>query len=129
MSPTEHSRRQAIGLAGVGGLGILAGTTACGDSDAGGDLVQTSEIPVGGGTIITPLKVVVTQPTDGDFKAFSVVCPHQGCPVSDVEDGQIICRCHGSTFDIATGEVTKGPATSGLTPKSVSVGADGLRIT
>jgi len=98
-------------------------------ASAAGELVKAAEIPVGGGKILTLLKVVITQPTEGDFKAFSSICPHQGCPVTGVADGVITCPCHGSTFDIATGAVKKGPATSGLSPKSVSVTADGITVT
>ena len=66
---------------------------------------------MGGGKIFADQKVVVTQPTSGDFKAFSAVCTHQGCVVSGVADGTINCACHGSEFDIATGAVKQGPAT------------------
>ena len=42
-------------------------------------------MPVGGGKIFAAEKVVVTQPTEGDFKAFSAVCTHQGCVVAKIE--------------------------------------------
>ena len=38
---------------------------------AAGGLVATAEVPVGGGVILEKQKVVVTQPTEGTFKAFS----------------------------------------------------------
>ena len=79
--------------------------------------------------VFEDVKVVVTQPTRGDFKAFSAICTHQGCTVNGVSDGVITCPCHGSTFDIATGEVKQGPATKPLPPKTVSVGADGITVT
>ncbi len=72
--------------------------------------------------------MVVTQPTAGDFKAFSAVCTHQACTVGEVADGVITCPCHGSQFDITTGEPRKGPATKPLPAKSVTVGADGLSV-
>ena len=75
------------------------------------------------------LKVVITQPTAGDYKAFSAVCTHQGCTVNAVADGVITCPCHGSTFDIATGDVKQGPATKALPTKSVTVGAEGIKVT
>ena len=34
---------------------------------------------MGGGTIFPDEQIVVTQPTEGDFKAFTAVCTHQGC--------------------------------------------------
>ena len=54
--------------------------------------------------------VVVTQPTAGEFKAFSATCTHQGCKVKSVADGVIVCPCHGSKFAIADGSVAAGPA-------------------
>ena len=50
-------------------------------------------------------KVVVTQPTAGDFKCFTAVCTHQGCIVATVSDGTINCACHGSQYSIEDGDV------------------------
>ena len=93
------------------------------------DAISKATIPVGGGKIFADQKVVVTQPTSGDFKAFSAVCTHQACLVSDVADGTINCACHGSEFDITTGAVKKGPATKALPEKSVTVSGDGISVT
>ena len=138
------SRRQSFVVAGAAVAGT-AGLTACGAaedavqnvassaasaaSSAAGGLIQAADIPVGGGKVFEDLKVVVTQPTAGDYKAFTAVCTHQGCTVGGVADNVITCPCHGSTFDAATGAVTQGPATRPLDAKSVTVGADGLTIT
>ena len=135
------SRRQSLAVAGLAVAGT-AGLSACGSgtaaetvssaasaaASAAGAAINAAEIPVGGGKVFEALKVVVTQPTAGDFKAFSAVCPHQGCTVGGVADGTITCPCHGSTFDAATGAVTQGPATKPLEAKSVSVGADGITV-
>jgi Rieske Fe-S protein len=135
------SRRESLLVAGVAVAGT-AGLTACassageavssaasGGASAASDAIAAADIPVGGGKVFDKLQVVVTQPTAGDFKAFSAVCTHQGCTVSDVSNGVIICPCHGSTFDAATGAVVQGPATQALPAKSVSVGADGIKVT
>ena len=53
----------------------------------------------------------MTQPTEGDFKAFSAVCTHQGCVVAKIEGEDIECTCHGSKFSIEDGSVVTGPAT------------------
>ncbi|GAA4402404.1 hypothetical protein GCM10023168_12920 [Fodinibacter luteus] len=108
--------------------GSAASSAASAAASAAGDAIATAQIPVGGGRVFENLKVVVTQPTAGDYKAFSAVCPHQGCTVGSVADGVISCPCHGSQFDIATGAVTQGPATRGLEVKGVSVGADGITL-
>jgi len=92
-----------------------------GSGEAAGMGIPTSEVPVGGATYDKDSETVYSQPTEGDFRAFDSRCPHQGCAVSDFKDGQMSCPCHGSTFDLATGDVTAGPASSGLTPREVTV--------
>ena len=87
-------------------------------------LGPTSEVPVGGGKVFTAQKVVVTQPTVGQFKCFSAICTHQGCTVGSVSGGTINCPCHGSQFHINDGSVARGPAPSPLASESISV-ADG----
>jgi Rieske Fe-S protein len=86
-----------------------------------GAAVAASDVPVGGGTILAEQKVVVTQPSDGEFMAFSAVCTHQGCAVQSVSDGRINCPCHGSAFSIEDGSVLAGPADAPLEELSVSV--------
>jgi len=39
---------------------------------------------VGGGIILPDEQVVVTQPSAGEFKAFTAVCTHAQCVVSSV---------------------------------------------
>ncbi len=73
-------------------------------------LAATSKIPVGSGMIFTGPQVVVTQPTAGEFKAFSAVCTHMGCIVNQISNGTIDCPCHGSQYSITTGDVVAGPA-------------------
>lgn len=84
-------------------------------------LAATADIPVGSGTVFADQGVVVTQPTAGEFKAFGVVCPHQGCQVNEVTDGAISCPCHGSTFALTDGAPTGGPAKSPLETRQVTV--------
>ena len=81
-----------------------------------------ADVPVGGGVILIDLKLVVTQPTAGEFKAFSSICPHQGCAVSAVKDGYIDCMCHNSRFAVGTGAPTPdSPAKAPLAPQPVTV--------
>lgn len=105
----------------TGGAGS-AGDGSSGDGGSGsGAAVATSDVPVGGGTILAEQKVVVTQPSDGEFMAFTAVCTHQGCAVQSVSDGRINCPCHGSAFSIEDGSVLAGPADAPLEELSVSV--------
>jgi Rieske Fe-S protein len=84
-------------------------------------LGMTEDIPVGGGTIFTAAKVVVTQPTKGEYKAFSAVCTHVGCLCNQVADGTIDCPCHGSKFQITDGAVVTGPAPTALPAAAITV--------
>ncbi|MFD3377030.1 MULTISPECIES: Rieske (2Fe-2S) protein [unclassified Streptomyces] len=131
-------------LAALGGAGIAATLTACGGSDdsssgssdaskssgsgAGAALAKTTDIPEGGGKIFAEEGVVVTQPTAGEFKAYSTVCPHQKQQVNSVADGTITCPAHGSQFNVTDGSVKKGPATSGLTAAKITVSGDSITL-
>jgi len=84
-------------------------------------LGAAGEIPVGGGKIYTAAKVVVTQPARGQYRAFSAVCTHVGCIMSEVADGTIDCPCHGSEFKITTGAVVTGPAPAPLPKKQIKI--------
>ncbi|MFI9723515.1 Rieske (2Fe-2S) protein [Streptomyces sp. NPDC052396] len=85
---------------------------------------------MGGGKVFADReqKVVVTQPSKGDFKAFSAVCTHEGCTVASVSDGVIQCPCHGSEFDIRDGSVRRGPARQPLPARNVSQRGDSLLL-
>jgi Rieske Fe-S protein len=63
----------------------------------------------------------VTQPTAGNFKAFTAVCTHAGCTVGSVTDGVIKCPCHGSMYSAADGSVKGGPAPAPLAAKNITV--------
>ena len=84
-------------------------------------LGAASEIPVGGGKIYAAVRVVVTQPARGQYKAFSAVCTHVGCIMSAVTSGTIDCPCHGSQFKITNGAVITGPAPSPLPAKQIKI--------
>ncbi|EPH44610.1 Rieske (2Fe-2S) protein [Streptomyces aurantiacus] len=95
---------------------------------AGPELAKTTDIPVGGGKIFGAEKVVVTQPAEGEFKAFSSVCTHQGCAVREVDGGTINCPCHGSRFRVADGSVAGGPAPRPLPPRAIDVRGNSIRL-
>jgi Rieske Fe-S protein len=88
---------------------------------AGTVLGAASEIPVGGGKIYKAAKVVVTQPARGQYKAFSAVCTHVGCTMSEVANGTIDCPCHGGQYKITNGAVVAGPPPSPLPARTVKV--------
>ncbi len=129
-TPFRPTRR--IVFHGLGALGVAAALAGCGgDSEsaveapaAGTELASVSEVPVGGGLILTDEQIVITQPTEGEFKAFTAVCTHQGNLVTSVEAGVIACSHHGSSFSAETGEPEGGPAGSALAGVSVEVQGD-----
>ena len=89
-----------------------------GTGAAGTEIASLDNIPDGGGLIVK--RVVLTRSGD-NVRAFSAVCTHQGCLVDRVSNGTIDCPCHGSRFDVATGKVVSGPATSALAEVAVTV--------
>ncbi|HTR94986.1 MAG TPA: Rieske (2Fe-2S) protein [Trebonia sp.] len=102
--------------------GAGGGTGGTGSSSGAADvLASTSDIPVGGGEVLSAKQIVITQPTAGTFKAFTAVCTHQGCIVATVAGGTIDCPCHGSKFSAANGSVVNGPATSPLASIAITV--------
>ncbi|MFC7884578.1 Rieske (2Fe-2S) protein [Streptomyces sp. NPDC057376] len=147
--PAGPARRTVVAAAGAAGLAVAL--TACsgsddaasddsgaaaappasegaGGEDAGAALAATADIPEGGGKVFADQKVVVTQPTAGEFKAFSATCTHQGCAVKSVSDGVINCPCHNSNFSITDGSVQGGPAPKPLPAVQITVSGDSIRL-
>lgn len=135
MSLGELRASRRIVFSGLGALGVAAALAGCGGADSGGsgdapsvesgaELASTSEVPVGGGLILSDEKVVITQPTEGEFKAFTAVCTHQGLLVTSVADGTIMCANHGSSYSAESGDVEGGPAPSALAPVEITVEGD-----
>ncbi len=124
---SNPSRRTLLQGLAVGGLALPL-LAACGGAEGHTGPIRTSDIPVGGGTIYSDPQVVVTQPSKGEFRAFSPICTHQGCVVGQVAHGTIDCPCHGSEFSIDDGSVVRGPATRPLPPKRLTVHGDRIRV-
>lgn len=112
----------AIALAGCSsGSTPSSNATPASEAASGTELATTSEVPVGGGLIVSDRQVVITQPTAGTFVAFSALCTHENLPVTSVEDGKIQCARHGSVYSAETGEVERGPAQKALAEVPVKV--------
>ncbi len=125
------SRRALLALTGAGAaLGVVG---ACGlerpspEGTPGPQTASTGDIPVGGGRIYPASQTVLTQPVAGEFRAYSSLCTHAGCPVTEVTDA-IVCRCHGSRFSLADGSALSGPAREPLPAKAVTVENDTLSV-
>ena len=115
-------------LAGVGeSRSGNAAANAYGTAPAGGrPLATLADVPPDGGLVLADEGVVLVRGEGEEVRAFSSTCTHQGCPVSEVSGGRIICPCHGSAFDAATGEVVAGPAPSPLESVDVVVQGDDI---
>lgn len=122
VAETAGSAASAAGSA-AGAAGSVAA------SAAGEVAAAVTDIPVGGAVVkdVAGQEVVLAQPEAGNVVAFSAKCPHQGCTVG-VGGAKLVCPCHGSEFEIATGAVTKGPATADLKKLTVTVSGDGVTI-
>jgi thiosulfate dehydrogenase [quinone] large subunit len=105
-------------------------TTTTTPAAAGTRIGLASQVPVGGAATFTDPATgdpgLVLQLAKDQFVAYDAVCPHAGCTVGYAAGAKlIVCPCHGSEFDPATGAVVSPPAPRGLTPIHVAVSADG----
>ena len=69
---------------------------------------------------------------DGRLYAFDdlCTCSEQACPLSGglLTRTTIMCQCHGSRFDIATGAIINGPASEALNVYEAREVEGGVRI-
>ncbi|MER7742003.1 Rieske (2Fe-2S) protein [Streptomyces sp. NPDC096538] len=134
---TRATRRTVLLASGAAALTVGCGSedggagtssdTAEGGGTPGQELLPVADVPVGGGRVLGAEEIVVTQPEEGEFKAFSAICTHQRCLVSDVSDGTINCPCHGSRFRVTDGSVERGPATRPLPGERITVDGNTIR--
>ena len=84
------------------------------------------------GDFVAINSIIVVRTATGNqassFKAFSNVCPHQAGTISyDKTSTVFTCATHGATFN-QSGSVTKGPATSNMTTRIVTVTGTKLTV-
>jgi nitrite reductase/ring-hydroxylating ferredoxin subunit len=67
---------------------------------------------------------------DGRIVAFGDTCPHMGCSLADgsLAGSVVTCACHGSQFDVSSGEVLRGPAEEGVSSWPVQVDGGSISI-
>jgi nitrite reductase/ring-hydroxylating ferredoxin subunit len=67
---------------------------------------------------------------EGQFYAFVDRCTHLGCPLSpgNLTGKVITCMCHGSQFDVTTGDVVSGPAHIPIDTYPLHVAGDELHL-
>jgi 3-phenylpropionate/trans-cinnamate dioxygenase ferredoxin component len=66
----------------------------------------------------------------GTFYAINDECTHAGCSLAegDLDETTLTCACHGSEFDVTTGDVLGGPATEPVDSYDVTVEGDDIRV-
>jgi nitrite reductase/ring-hydroxylating ferredoxin subunit len=59
-------------------------------------------------------KIILLVNLEGEYYAVGNRCTHMGCMLSNgtLKGDNVQCPCHGSTFNVKTGAVVKGPATN-----------------
>lgn len=94
--------------------------------------VTTNEIPVGEvkAFVVRGARVAVAN-VAGAYYAFDDACTHEECSLA--EEGElagttVTCTCHGSEFDVRTGNVLAPPATVPVKVYRTRVEGDRLLI-
>ena len=67
---------------------------------------------------------------EGMLYALDDVCSHRQCSLAEgrLEGMVVTCPCHGSQFDVTTGERLRGPAVRGVRTFAVRVEAGDLQV-
>jgi cytochrome b6-f complex iron-sulfur subunit len=139
-TPSRSSAMSRRALLTAGGVGVVAGVavlSGCSPSTSapatkpksGTVLAKVSSVPVGSSfsAELDGNAIIISQPTEGSYTAFSAVCTHQGCLVIGQDDA-LYCPCHGSEFSNTTGDATVGPATTPLAKIEIKVDGDSIVV-
>jgi nitrite reductase/ring-hydroxylating ferredoxin subunit len=93
---------------------------------------KTSDVPVGSVKAIDVrgTRIAVAN-VGGTYYAFDDACTHEECSLA--EEGELAgttltCTCHGSEFDVRTGNVLAPPATVPVKAYRTRVEGDALQI-
>jgi nitrite reductase/ring-hydroxylating ferredoxin subunit len=62
------------------------------------------------GITINEQKILLAN-INGNYNAIGDKCTHRGCQLSKgkLQGETVVCPCHGSTYELKTGNFTKGP--------------------
>jgi cytochrome b6-f complex iron-sulfur subunit len=148
------SRREFVRYAGAGVLLAALGVTltSCSENasitDSGGgsggggsagvlvqgnvitiDLNQATTLASAGGFLFIGQAQTIVVNVDGStIRAFTSVCTHEQCNVTQFTGSTFVCPCHGSRYN-TSGQVVQGPALLALTEFSVSRSGSTVTIT
>lgn len=75
-------------------------------------------------------KQIAVANVGGTYYAFDDTCTHEQCSLAngDLEGTTLVCACHGSEFDVKTGEVLGPPATEPVATYPVRVEGEDLQV-
>ena len=78
---------------------------------------------------VTGKRIAIAKVGDA-FYAFGDTCTHQGCSLADgaLDGATVTCPCHGSQFNVTTGEVLRGPAREPVASYPVRLEAGALEV-
>lgn len=109
------------------GSPVAASTPTVSSPSPGGVIAKISDVPVDSAFNFTlPANNdpgILIHLRNGQFVAYDATCTHAGCLVDfDPPSGQLICPCHGASFDPAkAAAVLTGPAQTPLTSVPIKV--------
>jgi len=151
---TDRSRRDFLKTAAlssfalVGSASLLSTLTGCGEGEDNPTSPRTGErVPVNlndsgfealrevggilrrnfGGNRNGGKDVIIRRISQTEFRAVSVVCPHEQCDVGSPNQDRVICPCHQATFSMQAGNFgarLSGPARRGLDSFETSFNAE-----
>jgi 3-phenylpropionate/trans-cinnamate dioxygenase ferredoxin component len=92
---------------------------------AEGDVPDGQVVPVRAGEVF----LAIVRRGD-DLHALDDSCTHEECPLSDgiLTDTELTCFCHGSVFDVRTGEALVGPALASVATYPVRVHEGSIQV-
>ena len=92
----------------------------CGEGELDDGAMTT--VDVGG-------ELVAVARSNGSYYAFDDTCTHEECSLSEgiLTGTEVDCPCHGSVFDLRTGEALVGPALESVQTYRVRVEAGRIR--
>ena len=66
----------------------------------------------------------------GQLHAFDDTCTHRACSLAKgkLDGTTVTCPCHGSQFDVTTGEVLRGPAQQPVRSRLVQIEGESLLV-
>ncbi len=66
----------------------------------------------------------------GQLHAFDDTCTHRACSLAKgkLDGTTVTCPCHGSQFDVTTGEVLRGPAQQPVRSRLIQIEGENLLV-